>query len=311
MDLISIIVPIYKVEEYLERCVNSLCNQTYTNLEIILVDDGSPDACPQLCEQMAKMDSRIRVLHKENGGLSSARNAGIAVAKGEYVVFVDSDDYIAEHMVETMYQRIKADETDMCISDFCLVDENGTDIEKAEMQFPFENRVYTRKEVLKIVCSGSGLPNDWRLVPAWNKMYHKHVFEHTRFEEGRLHEDEFAIHHFIYACDKISMVSDKLYYYVQRENSIMSSKFDIRRFDGAIALYDRYLFLQEKKEIVCSGNALSQLAEYLILNLHRYDVVKHLEIIQPIVMSTVKAMIKNGNRRFIKLIWVYLKASRR
>ncbi|MBQ3559395.1 MAG: glycosyltransferase family 2 protein [Agathobacter sp.] len=308
MNLISIIVPIYKVEAYLERCVNSLKNQSYKNIEIILVDDGSPDRCPELCDELAKTDSRIRVLHKENGGLSSARNAGIDVAKGEYIVFVDSDDYIAENMLEKMHQRIVADRTDMCICDFCFVNEEGKSIEVPESQFPFKDAVYKREDILKVVCSASGLPNEWRIVPAWNKMYHKDVLKYCRFEEGRLHEDEFAIHHFVYACKKISMVSDKLYYYVQREKSIMNSTFSVKRFDAAIAFQQRYLFLKEKKETDLLKYVLSQLAEYLIHNLHKYEVRKNLDIIKPMVQFTVVEMIKKGNRRFIKLVQVYWQA---
>lgn len=308
MELISIIVPIYKVEEYLQRCVNSLRNQSYKNIEIILVDDGSPDGCPQMCDALAKEDGRIRVIHKENGGLSSARNAGIHVANGEYVVFVDSDDYIAEHMLEMMYQRITLDGTDLCICDFCLVNEQGENIEKTEGQFPFENKILSKHEFLKIVCSGSGKPNDWRMVPAWNKMYHKKLFADCRFAEGRLHEDEFAIHHFAYACDKISMISDKLYYYVQRENSIMSSAFSIKRFDAAIAYYQRHQFLKGKGETELAKYVLGQLSEYLIHNLQRFEVSKYKDIIAPVVKYTIGELVKTGNRKFITLMLIYHKA---
>lgn len=308
MNLISIIVPIYKVEAYLERCVNSLKNQSYKNIEIILVDDGSPDRCPELCDEFAKTDSRIRVLHKENGGLSSARNAGISVAKGEYIVFVDSDDYVAENMIETMHHRMITDGTDLCICDFRLVNEQGESVETPEQQFPFEDRIYSRNEFLKIVCSGSGLPNDWRMVPAWNKMYQKKILADCRFEEGRYHEDEFAIHHFVYACDKISMVSDKLYEYVQRENSIMSSAFSIKRFDAAIAYYQRHQFLKGKGERELARYVLGQLSEYLLLNLQRFEVSKYKEIIAPIVKYTVVELLKTGNRKFIRLLLVYHKA---
>ena len=107
MDLISVIVPVYKVEQYLDECIQSIVNQTYTNLEIILVDDGSPDNCPQICDEWAKKDSRIRVLHNKNNGVSAARNAGLTIAKGQYIGFVDSDDYIAADMYESLMVGIK------------------------------------------------------------------------------------------------------------------------------------------------------------------------------------------------------------
>ena len=110
---ISVIVPVYKVEPYLDKCVSSIVNQTYTNLEIILVDDGSPDSCPTMCDAWAEKDSRIRVIHKPNGGLSDARNAGIVVATGELMAFVDSDDWIASDMYEHLYQRLTEDDSDI------------------------------------------------------------------------------------------------------------------------------------------------------------------------------------------------------
>ena len=112
-ELISIIIPIYKVEEYLDECISSVINQTYTKLEIILVDDGSPDSCPKMCDDWAKKDSRIRVIHKTNGGLSDARNAGIEVATGEYIAFVDSDDYIKPDMIAKLYAALCKEEADI------------------------------------------------------------------------------------------------------------------------------------------------------------------------------------------------------
>lgn len=128
--MISIVVPVYKVEKYLERCVNSLLNQTYQDIEIILVDDGSPDLSPELCDKYAKKDNRIVVIHKENGGLSSARNAGLRVAKGEYVGFVDSDDDVENEMYEKMYRVITKEKVDFVISDYMRISDDGKEVLK-------------------------------------------------------------------------------------------------------------------------------------------------------------------------------------
>lgn len=307
-SLISIIVPVYKVEGYLERCVNSLRNQSYKNIEIILVDDGSPDECPKLCDALQQKDERIRVLHKENGGLSSARNAGIRFAKGEYILFVDSDDYIAENMIEKMYQTIVKDQSDLCICDFCSVDEQGTSMEKEKQQFPFENAVFTREDILKIVCDYTEKENSWRFIPAWNKLYHKRIFENCSFEEGRLHEDEFFIHHAIWACDKISTISDKLYFYVQRENSIMNSQFSIKRFDAAYAYKDRYEFVNGMDKQL-GNSVIMQFCAYLAVNLHKFDVKNNNDIIGPMVWYVLKRLFLNGKLGYIKwLCLAYFKA---
>ena len=123
-ELVSIIVPVYKVEKYLDKCIESIVGQTYENLEIILVDDGSPDNCPAMCDRWAEKDSRIKVIHKENGGLSSARNAGLDACTGEYIYFLDSDDYIAENCIEMLFNTIISDGSDMCIGNLMSVDES-------------------------------------------------------------------------------------------------------------------------------------------------------------------------------------------
>lgn len=123
--MISIIIPIYKVEQYLDECVTSIINQTYKDLEIILVDDGSPDKCPRMCDEWAKKDARIKVVHKKNGGLSSARNAGLKVAKGEYIGFVDSDDYVDETMYEDLMRVMNQNENTMVVSSPIIRNKNG------------------------------------------------------------------------------------------------------------------------------------------------------------------------------------------
>ena len=124
-DIVSIIVPVYKVENEIDRCIQSILNQTYTSIEIILVDDGSPDKCPQICDKYAKQDKRIKVIHKENGGLSDARNVGLDMAKGEYIAFIDSDDWVEDSFIEQLLTNLISTNSDISICGYTLVNENN------------------------------------------------------------------------------------------------------------------------------------------------------------------------------------------
>lgn len=214
-DLISIIVPVYKVEKYLNKCVDSIINQTYKNLEIILVDDGSPDRCPQICDEYTKKDNRIKVIHKKNGGLSDARNIGIDNSTGEYIMFIDSDDYINDKMVELLYNNIKEKKSDVAICNFEYIFENCNSKKVPNITPTILNsnqfwNLYYSEQGYVVFC-----------VVAWNKLYKKELFKTIRYDVGKYHEDEFIIHKIINQCNKISCINDKLYYYLQRENSIM------------------------------------------------------------------------------------------
>ncbi len=152
-DLITVVVPVYKVEKYIDRCVTSIINQTYKNLQIILVDDGSPDNCGKICDEYAKKDNRIEVIHKENGGLSDARNAGINIAKGKYIAFVDSDDYVANDYIEYMYKILKKENAKISICELQIVWKNTKIEEKTNLQENKEiekNRKIKENEVQKL-----------------------------------------------------------------------------------------------------------------------------------------------------------------
>lgn len=258
MPTISIIVPVYKVEKYVEKCILSIISQTYKDLEIILVDDGSPDNCGRICDEYAEKDSRIRVIHKENGGLSDARNAGIDVAAGEYIMFVDSDDYITGNMVEILYNRIQSDNSDMALCSYEWVDESGNAIAERIDESVIKNECITSREALEKLCSDKG----WYYVTAWAKLYKKSLFSNIRFPKGRLHEDEFTTYKIIAKCNKISCVEDLMYKYVQRNASIMSSMSIERQLDAAEAFSERtefllgknYVDIAVKNSIVAIGN---------------------------------------------------------
>ena len=222
-ELISIIVPVYKVEKYLEKCVKSILKQTYTNLEIILVDDGSPDKCGQLCDELAKTDDRIIVFHKENGGLSDARNFGVERANGEYIGFVDSDDYIHESMYEELYKAIKKSGTSIAE---CGV----TRVYKNTLRPHYEGEDYFlvlgREEYLK-----EYLENKRLYGSAWCKLIHKDLAKKIKFPTGKIYEDAFYTLELLKTVDRYTLISGNYYYYYIRENSITTRPFSSKDMD--------------------------------------------------------------------------------
>ena len=222
--LISIIVPIYKVEDYIRKCVDSILNQTYKNLEIILVDDGSPDNCGSICEEYSLKDKRIKVIHKKNGGLSSARNAGLDIASGEYIGFIDSDDWIESDMYESLYNALMKYNADISVCGRYIVKENRittiSDTEKAE--------VFTRREALAelVLDEYSGMKNF-----AWDKLYKKELFENIRYPEGKYFEDIFTTYKLFSISNKIVDIKSPKYYYLLREDSICGTNAASKRYD--------------------------------------------------------------------------------
>ena len=239
MSLVSIIVPIYNVEQYLRECIDSIIKQTYKNLEIILVDDGSPDNCGQICDEYAKKDDRIKVIHKENGGLSSARNAGLDIATGEYISFIDSDDYVSNNFIEELYSLCIKCDADIAECDFVKftdkieVQKKDKVIEKYST-IEMQEQIYTENYIKTIVV--------------WNKLYKKYLYEKLRFPQGKINEDEFTTYKvFDSSLKNIAVTSEILYYYRYNENSIMGKKFNEKRLDVLEAYEERKEFYKEKK----------------------------------------------------------------
>ena len=224
--LLSIIVPVYKVENYLPKCIDSILAQTFTDFELILVDDGSPDDCPALCDAAAEKDARVRVIHQKNGGLSAARNAGLDAARGAWIGFVDSDDYIAPEMYEVLYQAVQSTGADLALCDYAEVDEAGAPCQS--MHVSLSEGELTGQELLK---RASGL----MVQLAWNKLYRRAIFTQLRYPEGKLNEDLFLIPEVCLQIQKAVVVPKALYYYVQRGGSIMSGNKTLRHFDAAEA----------------------------------------------------------------------------
>lgn len=303
---ISVIVPVYNVEKYITKCVNSLIAQTYTNLEIILVDDGSPDNCPQICDDFAKIDSRIKVIHKQNGGLSSARNVGLDVAEGDYVTFVDSDDYIMPETYSTMYDLIKREDADIVICGLDWINEDGSKWEGVE-ESPIKDEVLTKREVFKKLCARGY----FYYVTAVNKLYKKEVFDGIRFPVSKVHEDEFTAHHIYAKCNKIVSCKNEFYKYVQHQGTIMHSGFTIKKLDAAEAFYDRYLFFKRNKEKECAKFVLVQAYSIVLQCLQQLNVNKYKKEIKPIMRKVALSLACNLNSRWLKLLLVYCKKKAR
>lgn len=244
-EMISVVVPIYNVEKYLAKCIESIIAQTYNNLEIILVDDGSTDNCGKICDDYAKKDQRIKVIHKANGGLSDARNAGIEAAKGYYIGFVDSDDYINVNMYERLSNIIKTDDSKIAVCNFSLVYE--------EMRKNiFDNNDFSANYLLidnKDKLLKYSMKNNYdTFTVAWNKLYLRELFNDIRYPKGKIHEDVFTTYKLLYKAQKISYTKDAMYYYLQRETSITKQKFSEKRLHQLDALQEQLEFYQVKKE---------------------------------------------------------------
>lgn len=253
---ISVIVPIYNVENYLTDCVNSILQQTYQNLEIILVDDGSTDHCPEMCDEFAKKDSRIVVIHKKNGGVSDARNAGLDRVSGEYIGFVDGDDYLSQDMYQVLLDKILDTDADMAICNFLFVDEHHKAIPEKNV-LPIRDESLTSDQFIEDYIGAYG----WYYVIPWNKLYKKKIFEQIRYPYGKRYEDVFLIHHIVYRCRLITTVEECLYYYVQRpESFIHDQRFSIKSMDLGEALIDQYHFARSNRHMALKNYSARRLS---------------------------------------------------
>ena len=228
-EKISVIVPVYNVEAYLERCVESILKQTYSNLEILLVNDGSTDKSGELCDQLALRDQRIRVIHKENGGLSDARNRGIDEASSDLIGFIDSDDYIDEDMYETLYRHLRESNADLSMCGHYDVFHQIPEKQVSEIK----TWNLSSEEAIKMVMEAKVLS-----VTAVNKLYKKELFNHLKFEVGKIAEDAFIMIRLLDQCQKVVATNEKKYYYVHRENSITTQKFSLK-FLNVIEAYEQ------------------------------------------------------------------------
>lgn len=305
--LISVIVPVYNVgEKLINRCIESIIGQTYKNLEIILVDDGSTDNSGEVCDQWKNKDSKIKVIHQVNGGLSAARNTGTKNATGVYIVYVDSDDWIEGRMIECMYNALIDTKSDMSICGITMTDEI-----KSDPFTWFENDcVLTRDEAYKKLIENKKITSH-----AWNKLYKQEIIKQVPFPEGKLYEDIRMMHEVFRRCMQVAVVKEHLYNYYRRPDSISALPKLHNKIEFSAAFADRYKYVNEFTPEY-SDLVLSQIASSISLSLvqcsfYKEDIKQHRreldEIKRFLNRKDVKQAIKNHYEKNIKIY--YLMAS--
>jgi len=235
--IISIIVPVYNVEEYLQRCIDSILNQSFKNFELILVNDGSTDNSLKICKEYLLNDPRVKIINKENGGLSSARNAGINIAKGRYIGFVDSDDWINKEMYKILYELCEKNNSDIAECRYTVTTGNEMNLDNSSNLITILNNEEAIKSLYTNTSYGS--------VVSWNKLYRCELFKDIKFPEGKLNEDQFTTYKLYYKSNKIVLIDKVLYYYFQSTKSIMRSEFTLKKLDAIEAIESSHKFFEE------------------------------------------------------------------
>lgn len=290
--LISVIIPVYNVEKYLPACVESVLAQTYRNLQIILVNDGSTDSSGEILEEYARKDERITVIHQENGGLSAARNTGLRAASGAYVTFLDSDDYVTSRMVEKLVRAVQTCGADIGICDYQRVGDDP--VPEEEMQDP-EMVVYSNAECLKHMYRPK--QHGMEFV-AWAKLYNRELFfrNQIEFPVGKLHEDTFTTYQLVYHANKAVFISDVLYCYRVRSGSIMTSSFNLRRCAVVEATEAACRFFYERGErellqYALNAHLRTSMTLYFRIKKH-YHGPEQQERLRSILLQGRKALVK-------------------
>ena len=265
--LISVIIPIYGVEPYLRRAVDSVLRQTYRNLDIILVDDGSLDGCGKICDAYAAKEARVRVIHKENGGLSDARNAGLKIAGGDYIAFLDSDDYYAPRFIEILYEQICLQDADVAVCTYEVTEEMQA---AQEPDFAAACKEYDRGEIQPVCYDRAQMlmnqydahcPDATYFIVAWNKLYKASLWKGITFPTGKIHEDEATIYKIFDKIQKGVYLRLPLYAYFSMPGSITRETFNLKRLDWMDALDDRIAFFAERKETALRRAAIRARAD--------------------------------------------------
>jgi len=297
--LISIIVPIYNVQDYLVQCVESILNQTLSNFELILVDDGSTDNSANLCNKYANKDSRIKVIHKKNGGLSSARNTGIEIARGKYLGFVDSDDWVDFDMYEKMTQKAELENVDIVVCGHKVVNLDGS---ITNVPSTAKNIKYSSKDATKLILLDKQITSF-----AWNKIYRRKLFDDVRYPLGRIYEDTATTYKLFDKSSNVYCLSESLIYYRRRSNSICLSKDSVksvkRSYDNFLAFYERFQFVKTHHEYIsvledckylAARQSISALSRCLL------DGDNHKLLIKDIENKMLNIKIKEEGKVFLK-----------
>lgn len=246
-DIISVIIPVYNTKNYLNKCIDSVLRQTYKNIEIIIIDDGSTDGSAELCDMYAKKDKRIKVLHKENSGVSDARNHGLKIAKGKYIGFVDSDDYIEETMYEYLYNLIKKNNADMSICNVFLVE--GKSIREQNTNKGVEIKQLNKLQVLDEILLDRNIQSY-----SCNKLFKKELFKDVKYPSGKKYEDIQTIFYLLENCENVVISDLPQYYYVKRDESIVNKVSEKTILDYIEIIENRYEYVKTKYKELYKNN---------------------------------------------------------
>ena len=303
--MISVIVPVYNVEKYLERCVKSIAAQTYKDLEILLIDDGSTDKSGKMCDDFQQTDSRIKAFHKQNGGLSDARNYGIEHSAGEFISFVDSDDYIDEKMLETLHRLITENDADLAVCSAMDVFEGKEVTQVKEIKEFNLNKVESYKYMLR----GDGIPS------ACNKLYKRQTVGNVRFPVGKLYEDGFFTPQILKRVEKTAVTSKPMYYYFRRADSITTKPFRKGDLD-VIEAYDKCV--KQVKELCPEAlpyaefryrNAYFNVLDKMLMRDDCKEIPEYKQVVKYLKKHTVQIVKDPGIGKMRKIAAVALKFS--
>lgn len=286
--MVSVIIPVYKVEEYLDRCMESVCNQSYSNLEIILVDDGSPDNCPKMCDAWAKKDCRVRVIHQENGGLSVARNSGLRESRGDYIIYIDSDDYIKTDMIEVLVAIIQKYSVDVAISTYYL------SVDEDENSYRLSGEVLSGKTEDMVQCLFSN-----GLWQAWAKLIRREIAIKCPFVDRLIYEDYENTPRLLSYAKTIAISMDGRYIYTVREDSIMGARkkatcVDFAKItDSNLTLYEKQAYRKEIQEYLYAF-----LFKQLVYNYH--TTIKSVTDDDNEFLSMSRNVIRNHRKKWMR-----------
>ena len=260
--MISVIIPVYNTEKYIRRCIDSVLGQSFTDYEVILIDDGSTDSSGQICDEYVEENIRVSCIHNANGGLSKARNKGLEVARGEYIAFLDSDDYMHKHMLTVLHDSIIKTKAGLAMCAYRSVPVGAPDMKLNLSDYSF--RILNGNDLIDELYG----PDGTSVVVAWNKLYKRQIFEKIRYPEKRLHEDEFVIHEILDKCGSVICTDAPLYNYVQREGALTETL----TYDGARdkldAIWSRLQYYSGRKYVYALRKTC-KLWEYLIFDLYK------------------------------------------
>ena len=295
MSLVSVIVPVYNVEKYINRCIDSILNQTYRDFELILIDDGSTDLSGEICDYYFRIDKRVHVLHKKNGGLSSARNVGIDWAlqnsNCEWITFIDSDDWVDVLYLQYLIEIGIEKKVDIVVAGYEKTTDNKTIVEQGKKAIYLDTEKYYVENIINATV-------------AWGKLFRKTLFEEIRFPEGKIHEDEYVIYRLLFKYRRLWIIPEPLYAYYQNPNGIMKSQWNIKRLDSIDAIYKQVCFFENKKMFIAAKARYLCLIGQIVYYFRCVSTLKNIDTVEKRkILFKLEKMIKNLLLRYKKYRW--------